>query len=84
MARLGRDRGFSIATEVFSVATEPSGAMSRHGSFCRDMVPRLQAVSRSRQGFFWSRQSGFSSIFLSRQGFPQCRDNVLFFVVTMS
>ena len=71
-------------TEVFSVATELSGSVSRHGSLCRDMVHRMHVVARSRQGFSWSRQSCFSPIFLSEQGSPRCRDIVLFSVVTMS
>ena len=28
-----------------------SGSVSRHGSLCRDMVLKLQAVAGSRQGF---------------------------------
>ena len=29
------------------VATELSGSVSRHGSFCRDMIPKLQVSARS-------------------------------------
>ena len=43
-----------VATEVFSVATELFGSVSRHGSLCRDMIPKLQAGARSQQGFSWS------------------------------
>ena len=48
------------------------------------MVLRLHAVAGSRQGFSWSRQSYFSSVFLSQQGFKWCRYSVFFSVVTMS
>ena len=63
-----------VTTKVFSLVIELSGYVSRYGSLCPDMVPRLQAVTASRQGF--------SSSFLLRQGSSLCRDNVLFFVVT--
>ena len=37
LAGLGPDRGFLCSDRA-------SGFVSRHGSLCRDMVPRLQAV----------------------------------------
>ena len=41
----------SVETEIFSVAIELSGSVSRHGSLCRNIVPMLQAGAGSRQGF---------------------------------
>ena len=87
LASLGRDRGF-LCRDI------ASGSVSRHGSLCRDAVPKLQAVARSRQGFPGHDRVVFLSFFCRDKGFPCrdrvvflpffCRDSVLFYVVTMS
>ena len=40
-----------VVTKVFFFTTELSSSMSQHGSLCRNMVHRLQAVAGSPQGF---------------------------------
>ena len=60
-----------VATEVFSVAIELPGSVSRHGSLCCNMVPKLQAVVGSRQGFSCSRQRFFLLVFCCDRS-PPC------------
>ena len=66
---LGHERDFSVVIEL-------SGFVSRHGSLCRDMVLKLQALLGSDMSFLGRDRVIFLLFF--------CRDSVLFYVMTMS